>query len=494
MISKNIQNEIMVLSHLQKLCQKCDTYYICKFSNSVKYLKKKLKNESLKKYIKIENKKIKELENKFLSNKLTVHFEDQFTIDKDKIIAIDYDEIVIYDNKYIVKLAYINSDDIKSSDKVKKFNRRYYHLIDDMEEEKAEDNNCFEKTIDIKFDFNEGEENVINNCLEGYDNINYIQKTYKHNSIDYDNMEKSDKSKKGCLGIRYLKIASVIGLGNKDDFLIQLIWKGSQREYAVCRLKNKKASIIQSIREDLDDNYKIISVSPLSEKRFLVYLDNGINIFCLHQKYNIYYSEIFINKYENPDIKRIYEANNIIIICSAIEKIDNDYKRIPTYKIRTSIQNLDSNTKILFLKCEMIMCNEEKIGQKGISYKMSYNINFSNGIILKNKYFIFMADNNLLVLSLLTFEIIKNYSLIFDYDDDFLIYKDFQVEKWDEINDNEFILNVKGNITLFELIEDNLEIGLNILAYYYFPRIIDIQKVDDNNKYCQKYDDKILFY
>ncbi len=135
MISKNIQNEIMVLSHLQNLCQKSDIYYICKFSNSVKYLKKKLKNESLKKYIKIENKKIKELENKFLSNKLTVHFEAQFTLNKDKIIALYYRDIVIYDNKYIIKLAYINSDDIKSSGKVKKF-YRHYHLIDDMEEEK----------------------------------------------------------------------------------------------------------------------------------------------------------------------------------------------------------------------------------------------------------------------------------------------------------------------------------------------------------------------
>jgi hypothetical protein len=302
-----------------------------------------------------------------------------------------------------------------------------------------------------------------------------------------------EKSYEGCTLCHYLNISRVIGLGNKDDFLIELIWEGFYCEYAVCRLKNKKASIIQSIRSDFH-KYKIISISPLSEKRFLVYLDNGINIFCLHQKYNIYYSEIFISKYGNPDIKRIYEANNIIIICSSIGKVGNDYIRPPTYKIRTSIQNLDSNKKILFLKCEMIICNEEKSGQKENSYKISYNINFSNGIILKNKYFIFMLDNNLLVLSLLTFEIIKNYSLVFYYDDDFLIYTDFQIEKWDEINDNEFILNVNGNITLFELIEDNLEIGLKILAYYYFPKIGYIQKVDDNNNYCRIFDEKIEFY
>ena len=488
MISRNIQNEIMVLSHLQNLCDKFDKYYICKFSNSLKYLRKKLKNESLKKYIKIESKKIKELENKFLSNKLTAHFSAQLTLNKEKIIALYYQAIKIYDNKSIVRLAYIDSDFIKSSHKVNKFNCLLEYIIDTEKDE--EYNNCFEKTIDINIDINEGEENVIKNCLEGYDNINYIPKIYKNNSIDYDNMEKRYED---CTLCHYLNISRVIGLGNKDDFLIKLIWEGFYCEYAVCRLKNKKVSIIQSIYSDFE-KYKIISISPLSEKRFLVYLDNGINIFCLHQKYNIYYSEIFISKYDNPDIKRIYEANNIIIICSSIGKVGNDYIRPPTYKIRTSIQNLDSNKKILFLKCEMIICNEEKSEQKENSYKINYNINFSNGIILKNKYFIFMLDNNLLVLSLLTFEIIKNYSLIFYYDDDFLIYKDFQIEKWDEINDNEFILNVNGNITLFELIEDNLEIGLKILAYYYFPNIDYIQKVDDNNNYCRILNDKIEFY
>ena len=488
MTSKNIQNEIMVLSHLQNLCDKFDKYYICKFSNLLKYLRKKLKNESLKKYIKIESKKMKELENKFLSNKLSAHFSAQLTLNKEKIIALYYQAIKIYDNKSIVRLAYIDSDFIKSSHKVNKFNCLLEYIIDTEKDE--EYNNCFEKTIDINIDINEGEENVIKNCLEGYDNINYIPKIYKNNSIDYDNMEKSYE---GCTLCHYLNISRVIGLGNKDDFLIKLIWEGFYCEYAVCRLKNKKVSIIQSIYSDFE-KYKIISISPLSEKRFLVYLDNGINIFCLHQKYNIYYSEIFISKYDNPDIKRIYEANNIIIICSSIGKVGNDYIRPPTYKIRTSIQNLDSNKKILFLKCEMIICNEEKSEQKENSYKINYNINFSNGIILKNKYFIFMLDNNLLVLSLLTFEIIKNYSLVFYYDDDFLIYTDFQIEKWDEINDNEFILNVNGNITLFELIEDNLETGLKILAYYYFPNIDYIQKVDDNNNYCRILNDKIEFY
>ena len=499
MISNNIKNEIMVLSHLQNLCQEFDTYYIYKFSNSDKHLKKKLKNESVKKYIKKKIKKIQELKNKFLSNKLTAHFSAPLVVNKEKIFVLDYDEIKIYDNKYIIKLADIGSREIIYSDKVREF---YYTDFSD-DSEKEEEDNCFEKTIYIKFDINTGQENVINNCLQVYNIINYIQKTYKSNSIDSDITNKSENSKiydiPHCTYCSYLSLLSVIGLDNKDDFLILLLWEGVYQEYAVCRLKAKNVSIIQSITSDFD-NYQIISVSPLSEKRFIVYLKNGIDIYCLNQKNNLYYSEIFIKKYDNPDIKKIYDANDIIIICTAIESIVNDnknYKRLPTYKIRTSIQNLDSNKKILFLKFEIIIYSQEKIdkiGQKENTYNVSHNINFSKGIILKNKYFIFMADNNLLILSLLTFEIIKNYSLIFYYDDDFLIYQNFQIEKWDEINDNEFILNVNGNITLFDLKEDNLEIGLNILAYYYFPGMSYIQKMNDNNNYCKIFDKQIDFY
>jgi hypothetical protein len=104
-MSKNIKNEIIILSHLQYLCQQNDIYYICKFSNSEKLLKKELKNKSLTKYIKINSKKIKELENKFLKIKMTAYFEAQLTFNKKNIIALYYDYIKIYDNKYIIKLA-----------------------------------------------------------------------------------------------------------------------------------------------------------------------------------------------------------------------------------------------------------------------------------------------------------------------------------------------------------------------------------------------------
>ena len=60
------------------------------------------------------------------------------------------------------------------------------------EEKEEEDINYFEKTIYIEeFNINTCKENVIKDCLEGYDIIKCIQKTYKNNSIDYNITKKA---------------------------------------------------------------------------------------------------------------------------------------------------------------------------------------------------------------------------------------------------------------------------------------------------------------
>ena len=63
--NKNIKKEIIVLSHLQNLYDNNLSKSIYDFSGSPKTLKK----ESLKKYVKIDSKKVKELENKFITYK-----------------------------------------------------------------------------------------------------------------------------------------------------------------------------------------------------------------------------------------------------------------------------------------------------------------------------------------------------------------------------------------------------------------------------------------
>lgn len=65
------------------------------------------------------------------------------------------------------------------------------------------------------------------------------------------------------------------------------------------------------------------------------------------------------------------------------------------------------------------------------------------------------------------------------------------IQKWKCINDNEFILNIKGNIILFRLEKENGKIiNLNIIAFSYFPKLGTLYRINEENKFLVYDDDK----
>ena len=54
-------------------------------------------------------------------------------------------------------------------------------------------------------------------------------------------------------------------------------------------------------------------------------------------------------------------------------------------------------------------------------------------------------------------------------------------------------MNIKGNITLFEL-DDTKGINLKIIACSYFPNLSNIIKMEDQNRFYSKGNDHILIY
>ena len=141
---------------------------------------------------------------------------------------------------------------------------------------------------------------------------------------------------------------------------------------------------------------------------------------------------------------------------------------------------------------EIFFCNELMLRciTEGTNYYDYDHISF------KEKYSIIKYHNNLIVLDLLKSKILKRYTILFYNDDDKLVIHNFEILKWNNINDNEFILILGGNITLFELNDKNPEINLEILAYSYFPNLIGqkLQKVDENNRFCGIQDKNHLKY
>ena len=80
-LDKNIENEIIVLSHLQIL----DNNNMNNFNYNLLNSAKNLQKESVKNYIKIENEKVEELVNKFKTYKKKAVFSDSINIDDSRI-------------------------------------------------------------------------------------------------------------------------------------------------------------------------------------------------------------------------------------------------------------------------------------------------------------------------------------------------------------------------------------------------------------------------
>ena len=117
---------------------------------------------------------------------------------------------------------------------------------------------------------------------------------------------------------------------------------------------------------------------------------------------------------------------------------------------------------------------------------------FSDFIILKKQYFIILMSNNLLIINLINFELIKRYTFLVYGEKN--LYKDkfFEIKKWDNENDNEFLIIKEGNIILFELNENNLnekvEISLDIIGFIYSSYLNDfsLDKINGKNRFIIK--------
>ena len=102
---------------------------------------------------------------------------------------------------------------------------------------------------------------------------------------------------------------------------------------------------------------------------------------------------------------------------------------------------------------------------------------FRGNAILKNKYFIVGIDNNILIFDILSGKQLKRYELLINGGDNAYICN-ANIIKWNNNEDNEFLINIKGNIVLFELTNDN---DLKIIIQSFFQNINCLKKLNEKN-------------
>ena len=155
-------------------------------------------------------------------------------------------------------------------------------------------------------------------------------------------------------------------------------------------------------------------------------------------------------------------------------------------KINENDKNIYKDKLQKFIKLLKLSCSFDKI----IKLKdNANNYHLSSYIIIKKKYFIVLINNAIFIIDLINGKLIKRceilINLILNGNDSLFIYTYMNIQKWNNSEDNEFIIFIEKNIILFELNEDeNNIINLKILNKSYFPNI-------ENKSIFQKCSEKI---
>ena len=391
--------------------------------------KEKLSKESFEKYYKIEKGKDKELEKKFKSFKSKIQSKGINYLDKGKFWS---------------------------------FSNNLFTIFDSI---------TFKKIYEIKFNEKESVNSVIE--LDNNDLVFMITMKLESNDNDFGFYSRQ-RNDAFCLFIYRLQ--------NEKYILFQIIEEDqtgykTQKSYSGCFAYPK--------------SFELNNIKKLSCNKIMSISNYGIRIYALNEKKE--YSMILMDIHSRG-LEQIYEIDeNNLIFCTSIHigaslgGPDHDYLMIEKVNLRNITKKEVSEKNISSLKL-ISDCNEllEYSTYGGYHY-------FSNLIIIKQKYFIIMIDYNLLVFDLSTGKQMVRYKIVKKGEKN-LYYDDIiEIGKWNNINDNEFFMNIQGDITLFEL-DDTNGITLKIIAYSYFPNIKNLIKIENQNNFYSKKDDHILIY
>ena len=475
------ENEIIVLIHLNK--NKYPSYkelflYKWKIKQKQKIEKNKTKEQiekevekeilkeiekftskSLKTHYKIDNEKVIELVNTFGSSKLKISLTNPINLENGNICSNKDFKTIIYENKKFNVLFEISFESLFDKD-------MSYTFLD--------------KSI-IQLDNND----LIIFIREKYDNI----LIYRLKGKKYFLFQKIIEDKKG-----YATQETHSGCFFYPK-KFQLEW--------IKKLSNNKFITISNY------GFRIYSYNNVNNEYSLILMDTHLGL--IKQIYEINGNKFIfcVDEYIPASFHNVPSSYNLLII----EKIE--LKEIKTNEINEKINSITkkgsnwSNPFFIFENNEKFDENEIKKNIESLklihrskelySYgrtDLGFHKFSSDYVVLKNKYFLIMIDNNILIFDIVRGTKLKEYTILEEGDKNLYINKIIKIQKWNSINDNEFIMIEYGNIFLFELNEISLKgIELKIISYSYFPGIDDLTKMDEEeNRFYSNKEDHILIY
>ena len=423
---------------------------------------------SKNKYYKIEEKKLEELEKSFkqLKTKIKLNYNLKI-LSQERVLFLpqilfnikkaekNKNIIIVYDEKYFTKLIEIkisgnifmvekleNNDLIFLVEDGNEYEILVYRLIPELKKEKK------------KFVLSQ----KIKETIEGY------KIKYKKNKHHY-----FDKDEPIMYNLYYIKAISGNRFFCASNYGFKIYALNEKNEYELVLL------------ESYD---KIDFIYEIDKNKFIF----GLNLRSVHgygfcgNSYTCYYNLKLnkielknIDKTENKFIQENYSDNK--------EPKDNEKNNdnLDILKVREKL-------KFSFVSQEMFEFNHSS------GLINAHPIYFSDFVTLKNKYFIIMLLNDILVFNMENGKIIKKFEIIVGNK-----YLKMDIKKWDCTEDDEFILIARNNIILFKLNEENSsKVSLNILNYAFFPELIfkedfiikGLKKINSQKNKFYSYDDE----
>ena len=315
-------------------------------------------------------------------------------------------------------------------------------------------------------------------------------------------------------------ITSVIQLDNKDLVFLDANFLN------IYRLNEEKYFLLQIILENqtgyhrqssfsgclgFPKAYKAEFIKEISGNRFICVSNYGFKMYSLNEK-NEY--SISLLEWYHEGLRTIIELDkNSFIFCTQIDCGDSlggpahNVLIIDKIDLR-EITQIEKENKLFYQadsyryyhynirRNEREKLTEEKAIRVIDSLKFTYDYKqfikystygghhyFKGSAILKNKYFIIEIDNNILIYDIFSGNELKRYRLLISGENNLYICN-ANIKKWKNDEDNEFLINIKGNIVLFKLTNDN---DLKIINQSYYENINYLKILNEKNN--EFYDD-----
>ena len=411
----------------------------------------KLKEKSIELYYNIDDKRAKEIETVFKQSKLKIDFKEKPGVLKDGVIWSSAKEsFIAYDSIFFKKIFEIKFEQECDITSAIELDNKDLVLLAYV---KKHDENWNRSCKFLIYRLKENNYNLIQKINEG-------QKGYSSQFVQYGFCSRSISKKQ--YEVQYIKKIS----GNRficvNNYGFKIYGLNEKQEYCLISLNEYLEGI--KIIHEINPNKFIFGTEEHSRNSYIGYYNN------------IIFDEVELKEITKEEInKRITE----------LDEDDREYFGF-FYMSKPNNENKGNEETIKLLESLKVSCNFKRI----LHYNSGEYSNIIDHIILKNKYMIILMDRTLFVLDLSSGKILKKFEISILINNNLVNRIMMDIQKWNNQEDNNFILFLFRNIYLFELNDDENDIKLKILNHSGFPElanVLNIEKLTENeNKFFSR--------